>query len=157
GEVGEFESGQEIPIEEPETFAEEADATIASGEQQKILMATAREKGWTDAQRYELTERICGDRSVKKVPKAKVDELLSGLNMGPQILESIRAADAAKAAEDGSDDIPLTGPPVEPGEDTRTNDQLIGELRAYGDALSIRQQVDAAISKHVDEREWLLR
>jgi hypothetical protein len=154
GEVGDFESGQEIPIEEPETFAAEADAGVASGEQQKMLMATAREHGWKDADRYELTGRICGEdiRSVKKVPKTKVDELLAALAQGPQILEQIQAADAAKE----QNDIPLAEPPVVK-EDTRTTDQLVGELRAYGDALSIRQQVDAAVSKHSDDREWLLR
>ena len=60
-------------------------------------------------------------------------------------------------ADGREEDIPLEEPPAEPAEDTRTNDQLIGELRAYGDALSIRQQVDAAVSKHLDEREWLQR
>lgn len=152
-----FESpGGEIPIEEPEALAPD---DTASGDQQKLLITTAREKGWSDKDRYALTERICGEgiTSVKKVPKEKVDELLSGLQMGPEILESIRSADAAKAAEAADDDISLEEQQPT-GEDMRTNDQLIGEIRAFSDALSIgRQQVDAAISKHTDDREWLLR
>lgn len=165
GEVGEFESGQDIPIaDENETPGEEADDSVATGDQQKLIMATAREHGWKDADRYDLTERICGPeiRSVKKVPKVKVDELLLALKQGPAVLEQIQAADAERAeaasnASDAVDDIPLGEPQNEPSGDTRTNDQLIGELRAYGDALSIRQQVDAAISKHTDERDWLQR
>jgi hypothetical protein len=164
GEVGDFESGEPITIvDENETPVDEPDKDVASHDQQTLLMATAREHGWKDSDRYELTGRICGAeiRSVKKVPRTKVDELLVALKQGPEILQQIQAADAERSAEDAAadadDDIPLEEPPAEPTDDTRTNDQLIGELRSYGDALSIRQQVDAAISKHTDEREWLQR
>ncbi len=103
-------------------------SNVASAEQQKLIMARAREFKWTDAARYDLTENICGEgiRSVKKVPKDKVDVLLAALERGMVA-------------------------------DEPTNDQLIGQLRAYGDALSIRQQVDAALSEHPDDRGWLER
>ena len=125
--------GDDLPIPVPDDEAplgEEGEST-ATADQQKLLMATAREHGWADAARYDLTENICGEgiRSVKKVPKAKVDELLNALS------------NPAKTVSGG----------------TPTNDQLVGRLQAYGDALSIRQQVDAAISQHVDERDWLER
>ena len=125
--------GDDLPIPVPcdEAPLEEAGESTATADQQKLLMATAREHGWADAARYDLTENICGEgiRSVKKVPKAKVDELLNALS------------NPAKTVSGG----------------TPTNDQLVGQLRAFGDALSIRQQVDAAISQHVDERDWLER
>lgn len=56
--------------------------TLASTEQQRLLMATAREAGVSDARRYDLTEQICGEgiRSVKRVPKDKVDQLLAALS-----------------------------------------------------------------------------
>ena len=125
--------GDDLPIPVPDDEAplgEEGEST-ATADQQKLLMATAREHGWADAARYDLTENICGEgvRSVKKVPKAKVDELLNALS------------NPAKTVSGG----------------TPTNDQLVGRLQAYGDALGIRQQVDAAISQHVDERDWLER
>ena len=125
--------GDDLPIPVPDDEAplgEEGEST-ATADQQKLLMATAREHGWADAARYDLTENICGEgiRSVKKVPMAKVDELLHALS------------NPAKTVSGG----------------TPTNDQLVGRLQAYGDALSIRQQVDAAISQHVDERDWLER
>lgn len=127
GVAGDFENTAEIPIEDPDApvGVPEGDDGVASGEQQKLLMTTAREHGWTDAARYDLTAKICGGdvRSVKKVPKHKVDELLAALKSGPE----------------------------------RTIEELTSELRKYGDWLSIRQQVDAAISQHPDDRDWLLR
>jgi hypothetical protein len=129
GEVGEFEGDIPIPIpiDDEESAPAEEETALASRDQQTLIMARATEFNWTKAARYDLTENICGDgiRSVKKVPKDKVDELLAALERGQQ--------------------------------SEITNDQLIGRLRAYGDALSVRQQVDAAISKHTEDREWLER
>ncbi len=64
-------SGRSVPSDE-----------IASSDQQKLLMATAREAGISDARRYDLTEQVCGEgiRSVKRVPRDKVDELLAAFN-----------------------------------------------------------------------------
>ncbi len=112
--------------------AEAEDPDVASYDQQRLLMLTAREHEWKDADRYDLTEKICGEgiRSVKKVPKDKVDMLLTALQnpVGAAVIPD--------------------GP---------TNDQLIGELRSYGEALSIRGQVDDAVKFHGGDREWLLR
>jgi hypothetical protein len=143
GEVGDFEGDaipaipidEDIQLETPppaEPPVEPEDPAIATSEQQRLIMLTAREHEWKDADRYELTEKICGEgiRSVKKVPRDKVDMLLAALQ-NP------------------------VGAPVIP--DGPTNDQLIGELRAYGEALSIRSQVDEAVKAHPDNREWLLR
>ncbi len=87
-------------------------------------MARAREFGWSKEARYELTANICGEgiRSVKRVPKDKVDALLAALELGE-----------------------------------RSAEQLVAELLSYGDALDIRQQVEAALSQHPDDREWLER
>lgn len=154
GAVGEFESGEAITIpDENETFGEEADTAVATHDQQGLIMAKAREFGWKDSDRYFLTERLCGEgiTSVKKIPKAKVDEMLKALELGPVILEQVRAADASKQ----DDDIPLEGE-VEP-EGEVSIEELTGQLRDYGNSLNIIQQVDAAISKHADDREWLER
>lgn len=159
GEVGEFESGEEITIaDEGQTFAEEADATVASRGQQTLIMAKAREFEWKDADRYFLTERICGDgiTSVKKIPKTKVDEILKALELGPAILEQVRAADASK---ESADDIPLEDPDTTR---TRTDEEvpieeLTGQLRDYGNSLNMIEQVNAAISQHEGDREWLER
>ncbi len=40
---------------------------------------------------------------------------------------------------------------------TQTDEQLVAQLQGYGDVLGIRQQVDAAMSQHVGERDWLER
>ena len=105
---------------------------VATADQQKLLMATAREHGWTDAARYDLTANICGEgiRSVKRVPKDKVDVLLEALSHPERGI--------------GGGD----GPTVE---------QLTDLLGRLGHALGIRQQVDAAVSQHTDDQEWLER
>ncbi len=123
----------DIPLPVDGDDGEEQGPPVASADQQKLIMARAREFKWSDAARYDLTENICGEgiRSVKKVPKDKVDALLHALE---------------------NPDAGIGG-----SGDEKTTDQLIGQLRAYGDALSIRQQVDAAISQHTDDREWLER
>jgi hypothetical protein len=146
GEVGEFESGQEIPIDEPISVAVEEDSSVASGDQQKMLMATAREHGWKDTDRYKLTEHVCGKgvTSVKKVPREKVDTLLEGLKLGTEKALALFETPA------GGDDIPFD---VE----HPTLDELRGSLRDYGNSLNMLQQVDAAISKHEDDRPWLER
>ncbi len=128
GQAEELEGDIAIPVPDDDMPLDETGPETASAEQQKLLMARAREFKWTDAARYDLTENICGEgiRSVKKIPKDKVDEMLLALERGM-----------------------AAGEP--------TNDELIGQLRAYGDALSIREQVDAAISQHYDDRDWLQR
>jgi hypothetical protein len=143
GEVGDFESGQEIPIEEPAALAVEEDSTVASGDQQKMLMATAREQGWKDADRYKMTEHVCGNgiTSVKKVPREKVDTLLEGLKLGPE--KALALFETA-----GDDDIVLEQPSL---------DELKGSLRDYGNSLQIIQQVNEGIAKHEDDRPWLER
>ncbi len=132
GEVGDFVSEGDIPIDDEHKLEppEEEPAALLSREQQTMLMALATELKISQSDRYAITERITGDNSIRKVPKDKVDELKQ----------------AFTAFVDPSTQV-----------DEPTNDQLVGQLRAYGDALSIRQQVDAAISQHVDEREWLER
>lgn len=117
---------QSSPIE-GEAFSPGDGLLIASAEQQKLIMARAREFGWSDAARYDLTENICGSdiRSVKKVPKDKVDTLLAALERG-QLAE-------------------------------QTIEELTGRLRDYGNALDIIQQVDAAVTQHADDRDWLER
>ncbi len=106
---------------------------VATADQQKLLMATAREHGWSDAARYDLTENICGEgiRSVKRVPKDKVDQMLHRL----QHPELGIGAETTHA----------------------TDDELVGKLLDYGNALDIRQQVDAALVQHQGDREWLER
>lgn len=119
--------GNPIPVNDPDDQQLPVDPLppadeVASSEQQKLLMATAREAGITDPKRYDLTEHICGEgiRSVKRVPKDKVDELLAA----------------------------FTAPKP---------DELVEELLAYGQLLGITQQVEAALSQHTDDREWLER
>ncbi len=106
---------------------------IATPDQQKLLMKTAREHGWSDAARYDLTANICGEgiRSVKRVPKDKVDQMLHRL----QHPELGIGAETAHS----------------------TDDELVGKLLDYGNALDIRQQVDAALAQHQGDREWLER
>jgi hypothetical protein len=132
--------------EEMQTFMEDADQSVASADQQRLIMARAREHGWNDKDRYTITERICGDgiTSVKKVPKSKVDALLRALELGPAILELVQEADEAK------DDIDL-GTPTDPLEELR------GQLMDYGNSLDMGHQVAAAIATHRDEEEWLTR
>ncbi len=89
GETEQFEFEGAIPVDEPYEGPTVADIStaeveserekIASTAQQKLLVSTAREAGITDAKRYDLTEQVCGEgiRSVKRVPKDKVDELLA--------------------------------------------------------------------------------
>ena len=157
GEVGDFESGETIRIpdeNEQAAAAPEEDSSVASGDQQKKLMATAREHGWKDSDRYKLTEHVCGEgiTSVKKVPRDKVDTLLEGLKLGPEKALALFETPAR------GDDIPLDGG------DALTQqlgevplDELKGQLRDYGNSLNIIQQVNAAISKHEDDRPWLER
>ncbi len=61
--------------------AVDGSAPVASAEQQKLIMARAREFGWSQQARYDLTANICGNdiRSVKKIPRDKVDEILHAL------------------------------------------------------------------------------
>ena len=103
GEAADFEFSEPVPVPEETASMSEANAAqherssekshvpndgerssgdVASTEQQRLLMATAREAGVSDARRYDLTEQICGEgiRSVKRVPKDKVDELLAALS-----------------------------------------------------------------------------
>ena len=126
--------GGDIPIPVPDDapLDEPAADEVATADQQKLLMATAREHGWTDAARYDLTANICGEgiRSVKRVPKDKVDVLLEALSHPERGI--------------GGGD----GPTVE---------QLTDLLGRLGHALGIRQQVDAAVSQHTDDQEWLER
>ena len=105
---------------------------IATADQQKLLMATAREHGWSDAARYDLTANICGEgiRSVKRVPKDKVDALL----------EALQHPERGVGGGDG-----------------QNLDELVGKLRDYGNALGIIDQVNAAIAQHPDDREWIER
>ena len=105
---------------------------VATAGQQKLLMATAREHGWTDAARYDLTANICGEgiRSVKRVPKDKVDALL----------EALQHPERGVGGGDG-----------------QNLDELVGKLRDYGNALGIIDQVNAAIAQHPDDREWIER
>lgn len=161
GQVGDFESGETIPIpdESPAVppAAEPEEDSVASGDQQKLIMATAREHGWADKDRYELTRRVCGEEisSVKRVPKDKVDTLLAGLKRGPEILADIHDADAQREEDDiPFDDMHDSGFPPD---DDIPLDELKGQLRDYGNSLNIIQQVDAAISKHEDDRPWLER
>ncbi len=130
GEVGDFTSDIPIPIEDED--GPPADPEVATADQQKLLMATAREHGWSDAARYDLTANICGEgiRSVKRVPKDKVNALLEAL------------AHPERGVGGGD------GPTVE---------QLTDLLGRLGHALDIRQQVDAAVSQHADDQEWLER
>ncbi len=132
GEVGEFGSEDDIPIDDEQTIEPEEEVGKLSREQQTMLMALATELKISQTDRYRITEEVCGEgnNSIREVPKDKVDELKQ----------------AFTTFADPSTHISQP-----------TNDELIGQLRAYGDALSIRQQVDAAISQHVDEREWLER
>ncbi len=126
--------GGDIPIPVPDEapLDEPAADEVATAEQQKLLMATAREHDWSDAARYDLTANICGEgiRSVKRVPKDKVDALLEALSH-------------PERGVGGGD-----GPTVE---------QLTDLLGRLGHALGNRQQVDAAISQHADDQEWLER
>lgn len=156
GQVGEFESGQTIPIpdeNEPPAPAPEEDTSVASGDQQKLLMATAREHGWKDSDRYKLTEHVCGEgiTSVKKVPRDKVDTLLEGLKLGPEKALALFETPAAEGDDIPFDEVRDSGfPPYD-------LDELKGQLRDYGNSLNIIQQVNAAISKHEDDRPWLER
>ena len=126
--------GGDIPIPVPDDAPlDEPDPEVATADQQKLLMATAREHGWTDAARYDLTANICGEgiRSVKRVPKDKVDAMLHRLQH------------------------PELGIGAETGHST--DDELVGKLLDYGNALDIRQQVNAALVQHQGDREWLER
>jgi hypothetical protein len=38
-----------------------------------------------------------------------------------------------------------------------SDEQLLGQLKALGDALNITQQVEAALSLHTGDRDWLER
>ena len=121
-----------IPVPDEAPLDEPSVDEVATADQQKLLMKTAREHGWSDAARYDLTANICGEgiRSVKRVPKDKVDALLEALSH-------------PERGVGGGD-----GPTVE------TLTDLLGRL---GHALGIRQQVDAAISQHPGDKDWLER
>ncbi len=125
-----------IPVDGDEIAADVAERDsyeVASAEQQKLIMARAREHGWSQQARYDLTANICGNdiRSVKKIPKDKVDTMLYRLE-NPALGIGAQPAHAA-------------------------DDELVGRLLDYGNALNIRQQVDAALVGHQGDREWLER
>jgi hypothetical protein len=74
-----------LPVDDPGAGLGETtdEPPRASSEQQKLLMARARELKIPDKDRYDLTAETCGDdtRSIKRVPAAKVDELLAAFDL----------------------------------------------------------------------------
>lgn len=131
GEQGEFSIGGDIPIDDPEA---EVDEKLLSREQQTMLMAFCTELGISQSDRYEITERVTGDKSIRKVPAAKVDELKDAF---------VAHADPTTVVE--------------------TTVELIGRLRDYAASLNMLQQVDAVTEqkqREMDEptfRAWLER
>jgi hypothetical protein len=139
GEKADVTPTEDIPIgdEAPEFPPDET--VLLSREQQTMLMALCTELGIKQADRYRITEQITGDKSIRKVPAAKVDELKAAL---------VAHADPSTAPVD---------------DDPTTTENLEIALLSFADALGMTQQVQALIpdkKRSMDEqtyRAWLRR
>ena len=127
GEVAEFEFDEPVPVPaessaewsmevegEKANIVKAQDNEVASTEQQRLLMATAREAGISDARRYDLTEQVCGEgiRSVKRVPRDKVDELLAAFNAPASLSDEDlygKVLDYARSLDLGQEAIDMAG------------------------------------------------